>query len=98
MKAIHWIVAAAALTFVQPASAGVNDPEVIIYRFPGAYDDGGVINRGVATVFHCTNFSGETENIRSVTRTGDASIRTNVVFSLLRLRTLTVGTHGTTAY
>ena len=35
MKAIHWITAAAALAFIQttPASAGVNDPEVIIYRF-----------------------------------------------------------------
>jgi hypothetical protein len=35
MKAIHWTIAAA-LAFVQPApaAAGVNDPEVIIYRFP----------------------------------------------------------------
>jgi hypothetical protein len=41
MKAIQWIIAAAALALVQPtpASAGVNDPEVIIYRFPGVMDN-----------------------------------------------------------
>src|SRR5262245_18807516 len=98
MKAIHWIIAAAAFACTEPVQAGVNDPEVIIYRFPGVYDDGGVTAEGVATVFHCTNFSGATENIRLVTRTGDASIRANVVFSLLHLRTLTFGTHGTRAY
>jgi hypothetical protein len=41
MKAIHWIIAAAAFAFVQPAQAGINDPEVIIYRFPGVLDNGG---------------------------------------------------------
>ena len=35
MKAIHWIIAAAAFLFAEPVQAGVNDPEVIIYRFPG---------------------------------------------------------------
>jgi hypothetical protein len=55
MKATHWIVAAAALTFVQPTSAAQIDPEVIIYRFPGVRDDGGANNLGIATVFHCTN-------------------------------------------
>ena len=33
MKAIHWTIAAVAFACVQPAEAGVNDPEVIIYRF-----------------------------------------------------------------
>jgi hypothetical protein len=32
MKPIHWIIAAAAFACVEPAQAGVNDPEVIIYR------------------------------------------------------------------
>src|SRR5262252_331017 len=73
MKAIHWIVAAAALAYSlpAPATAATSDPEVIIYRFPGVYDDGGPTNNGVATVFHCTNFSGVTENIRIVTRGSD---------------------------
>src|SRR5262249_26223436 len=61
MKAIHWIIAAAALLSAQPAQAGVNDPEVIIYRFSGLFDNGGADFQGVATVFHCTNFSGVDE-------------------------------------
>src|SRR3954462_1939746 len=79
MKAIHWIIAAAALSFLQPAQAATTDPEVIIYRFPGVKDDGGSGLNGVATVFHCTNFSGATENIRFVTRTFDATIKNNDV-------------------
>jgi hypothetical protein len=70
MKAIYWIIAAAALALVQPtpASAAAGGPEVIIYRFPGVRDDGGPSSIGVATVFHCTNFSGVPETIRFVTR------------------------------
>ena len=51
-----------------PASAVFTDPEVIIYRFPGVKDDGGPNFTGVATVFHCTNFSGTQETMRFVTR------------------------------
>jgi hypothetical protein len=56
-----------ALAFVQPVpvSAATTDPEIIIYRFPGVKDD---LGTQVATVFHCTNFSGVTETIRFVTR------------------------------
>ena len=70
MKAIHWIIAAAAFAFVQaaPASAGVNDPEIFIYRGAGINDTGGAAFSGNATAFLCTNFSGATENIRVVVR------------------------------
>jgi hypothetical protein len=57
MKATHWIIAAAAFAFVQPAQAATTDPEVIIYRFPGVTDSGGADLTGVATSFHCTNFT-----------------------------------------
>jgi len=72
MKAIHWIIAAVALSFVQPTQAAQSDPEVIIYRFPGVLDNGGASNTGLATSFHCTNFSGAAENIRFVTRAASA--------------------------
>jgi hypothetical protein len=70
MKARHWILAVAgiALALPAPASAAQGDPEVIIYRFPGVMDSGGLASQGIATTFHCTNFSGVTENIRFVTR------------------------------
>ena len=93
MKAIHWITAAAAFAFVQPAQAAQSDPEVIIYRFPGVYDLG-----NNATTFHCTNFSGVPENIRFVTRSQNGSLLTNVVFSVTHLATLTASTHDTVLY
>jgi len=98
MKATHWITAAAALTFVQPASAATTDPEVIIYRFPGVRDDGGANNTGVATSFHCTNFSGATESLRLVTRDFDGTQKTNVSNNIHHLATMTFSTHFTNAY
>jgi len=100
MKAIHWIIAAAALAFVQPtpASAGVNDPEIIIYRFPGVYDNGGGVAAGTATVFHCTNFSGTVENVRYVTRTFDGTLKANITQAIPHLATNTVATHDVNSY
>src|SRR5215510_202608 len=98
MKAIHWIIAAAALASVQPAQAGVNDPEVIIYRFPGVKDDGRADFTGVATVFHCTNFSGVTENVRFVTRQSHGVLASNMAYPIAHLDTLTASTHVPIAY
>jgi hypothetical protein len=99
MKTIHSIIAAAALAFVKPApaSAAVGDPEVIIYRFPGVRD-GGSAGTGVATVFHCTNFSGTTEHVRFVTREVDTTLKSNVVVVIGHLATITGSTHDTLAY
>jgi hypothetical protein len=93
MKAIHWTIAAAALAFVQPAQAGVNDPEIILYRFPGVLD-----GFGSATVFHCTNFSGVMENIRFVTRLSGGSLASNHVVSAPHLVTTTASTRLVAAY
>jgi hypothetical protein len=100
MKAIHWIIAAAALAFVQPtpASAAPTDPEVIIYRFAGVRDNGGSTNVGVATSFHCTNFSGVAETIRFVTRNFDGTLLSNHATTIPHLATLTASTHGPLAY
>jgi hypothetical protein len=98
MKAINWIIAAAALAFVQPAQAAQTDPEVIIYRFPGVTDNGGPAFTGVATVFHCTNFSGVTETIRFVTRTPGGFLLQNNTVNIGHLATRTAATHDTVAY
>src|SRR5262249_33308354 len=99
MKARHWIIAAAALAFVQaiPASAGVNDPEVVIYRFPGVYDEVQA-GRETATVFQCTNFSGATENVRFVTRSQNGTLKTNATANIAHLATTTVATHDVNSY
>ena len=96
MKAIHWIIAA--LACAQPAQAAVNDPEIVIYRFPGVFDSGGADNVGAATVFFCTNFGGVLENVRIVTRQSNATIANNVVFGVSHLTTLIAVTHPTFAY
>jgi hypothetical protein len=98
MKAIHWITAAAALVCAEPVQAGINDPEVIIYRFPGVHDDGGAPNFGTATVFLCTNFSGAQENMRFVTRTGNVTLFSNITASLNHLQTIVVSTHPAFPY
>src|SRR5262245_22827102 len=100
MKAIHWIIAAVGLAFVLPvpAWAAIGDPEVIIYRVPGVRDDGGAADVGVATVFHCTNFSGVDETIRFVTRNFGADVRSNVPTSISHLQTQTAVTHAVAAY
>jgi hypothetical protein len=93
MKAIHWITAAAALAFVQPAQAAQSDPEVIIYRVSGVVDDAGGNAR--ATSIHCTNFSGVAENIRFAVRRHDAALVANAVFPVAHLTTITVSTKDT---
>ena len=100
MKSIHSMIAALGFVFVLPAAAqaATSDPEVIIYRFPGVRDDGSALNAGISTVFHCTNFSGATENIRFVTRGTAAELLTNRVFSITHLATLTASTHQTVAF
>jgi hypothetical protein len=92
------VSAVLAIGMAAPAVAGVNDPEVIIYRFPGVTDSGGGINTGIATVFHCTNFSGAPENIRFVTRDFSGNLANNSSFSIVHLQSVTVSTHNTNAY
>jgi hypothetical protein len=88
MKAIHWIIAAAAFAFVQPVQAATTDPEVIIYRFPGVHDDGGATDVGVATVFFCTNFSGVIETVRFVTRQSNSTLAGNSIVGIGHLSTI----------
>src|SRR5262245_24685486 len=92
------IVLALTIGMAMPASAGVGDPETIIYRFPGVLDGGGNPSVGVATSFHCTNFSGVPENIRFVVRNFDTSMAGNSVITVPHLKTATVSTHNTTAF
>jgi len=94
MKTFQWLVLSAFMMgMAAPASAGVTDPEVLIYRVPGVLDNG-----GVATVFHCTNFSGANERIRFVSRNNGGGLTTNVAPTIAHLQTITVSTRDTVAY
>ena len=97
------IVLALTIGMAMPASAGVGDPESIIYRFPGVLDNAAVLGGGspvtiVATVFHCTNFSGVTETLRFVTRRNDTTLTSNRTVNIAHLATVTVGTSPNDAY
>jgi len=98
MKASHWIIAAAAFACAEPVQAGVNDPEVIIYRFPGVRDSGGIGNTGVATIFHCTNFSGVDETVRFVTRFSTGGLASNLTVTISHLETASAATKLVLAY
>jgi len=98
MKASHWIIAAAALAFVQPAQAGINDPEVIIYRISGVADSGGAPQTGLATAFHCTNFSGVLENTRVVVRNAAGALLANTPLAVAHLHTVTWTTRDTALF
>jgi hypothetical protein len=95
MKTIQGLVVSAVLAIgmAAPASAGINDPEVIIYRFPGVRDDGGAASTGVATTFQCTNFSGQLESVRFATRGGGGALATNFTAFVDHLATVTASTH-----
>src|SRR5262249_1612611 len=92
------VSAALAIGMAAPAVAGGNDPEVLIYRIPGVRDDGSDTNFGVATAFHCTNFSGVNENIRLVTRDPIATLKSNVLSLIGHLFTGTFVTHLVHSY
>ena len=92
------VAAALAIGMAAPASAAITDPEVIIYRFPGVSDNGGAENVGIATAFHCTNFSGATETMRFVTRGSSGGLITNLTHSIAHLQTITAVTHVNAAY
>ena len=92
------VSATLAIGMVAPASAASSDPEVIVYRFPGVRDDGADTNVGVATAFHCTNFSGVTEFIRLVTRDNDSTLKSNTGDFIGHLVTKTYVTHFVHSY
>src|SRR3954454_21594863 len=93
MKSVRHLIAVAALAFTMPAQAGVNDPEVVIYRASGVVDAG-----VTATSFHCTNFSGVTENVRIVVRGLGSSILANTVVPVAHLNTAILSTQDVFIY
>jgi hypothetical protein len=94
MRSLRYLIAVAALGFTLPVQAGINDPEVIIYRVSGVVDDNNVL----ATSFHCTNFSGATENIRIVVRDVQTTIKANSAAPVSHLGTIIFSTHDVFIY
>src|SRR3954469_25335351 len=81
-----------------PVLAAQADPEIIIYRFPGVLNRGAAANVGVATAFHCTNFSGAAENVRIVLRIKTGELIANQLYPIGHLQTLSASTHSTNLF
>ena len=94
MNSLRYLIAVAALAFTVPAQAGVDDPEIIIYRVSGVADDNSVL----ATSFHCTNFSGVPETLRFVVRNLIGELVNNQSITVPHLHTTAVSTHEVVIY
>ena len=105
MKLVSSVVAVAILSVILPAQAQVRkgstqtaplattDRLENIYRVSGVSDNGGAQSTGIATVFHCTNLSAETERLRFVVRADFGAVLADHSFNVPSLRTHTSGTH-----
>ena len=86
----------AVATLAEPSA--VLDPLVQVYRFTGVRDNGGAASTGIATSFHCTNFSGVTESLRIQIRNFDGAVKKDATFNVAHNQTYTMSTKGTTLY
>ena len=112
MKLLSFVVAVAIISAILPAQAqdragraqsagaplAITDPLKLIYRVSGVADNGGGANAGVATAFHCTNFSQVTETISFVVRNFDGTKKADQSFALASLATGTASTHITALF
>ena len=96
------IALAAALSAVGLAAPGyaITFPSLTtIYIGTGVRDDGGSINVGTATTFHCSNVSGAIAQIRFLVLSSSGTVEGNETFTVVpHGATLTVSTHFTNAY
>jgi hypothetical protein len=96
MQALRSMIAVAALAVYGPAHAAIGDPEAIIYRVSGVADSVGAT--GVATTFHCTNFSGVPETVRFVIRNHVGQLLVNITVHIAHLSTASASTKNTVIY
>ena len=94
---LGFIVAVSVVTEPR-ARAGVGDPLLQVYVFPGVRDSGGAAGTGVATSVHCFNYSGATEKVTYVVANFDGSIKANLNLSIGNQQTRTVSTHDTVLF
>ena len=111
MMALHCIVTTAAVLLAASATAqpagqtdrapqrvlpqATTDPLKVIYRVSGIRDDGAGDNTGTATVFHCSNLSNVSENVRFAIHNSIGSLVANSTRTIPSKSTISVATHGT---
>jgi hypothetical protein len=98
MKQYLTVVALTA-ALAQPATAVTFPSLTTIYIGSGVRDDGGSHNAGAATVFHCSNVSGVTAEVRFLILNWiGTTVELNHTAGLPHGRTFTLSTHSTVAF
>ena len=95
---LHGVDAELALEPPLEGNAYTADKPHTIYVGTGVRDDGGGINLGTATAFHCSNTSGVTATIRFLVLNNSGAVRASVSTSLNHGWTHNASTHNTAAY
>lgn len=100
MKRSGRVVACAigAAIVASPASAITFASLTTIYVGTGLRDDGGGLNDGVSTVFHCSNVSGAAASVRFLLLNSAGSFAFSHTTSLNHGATFIATTHSTLAY
>src|SRR5688572_26541600 len=98
MKWLSSFFAVTMLITSQPVEAATTDPMRNIYRVSGVRDNGGGVNSGVATSFHCTNFGPVTEKIKFIVRDKHGSVVGGRTVNVDSNETFTASTHHTLVF
>ena len=75
------------------APMGIADPQMVIYRVIGVFDDGQAGHQGASTAFICTNIATTTEQVRIRVFRNDASLAQDGVYDIAAKVTFTMATH-----
>jgi hypothetical protein len=91
--------ALALLGFIAAAPAAVAQNQLFpLYVFPGLFDNGGAGQMGVASVFHCSNFSAAPQTVQVVVFNYNATLVANMSALIGSTSTFTFATKDTALY
>jgi hypothetical protein len=81
-----------------PVAVAQNQLPYYLYLFPGVFDNGGGGQLGVASAFHCSNFSGTPQTVQVVVYNYNGTIVTNMSALIGAASTFTFATKDTALY
>ena len=69
-----------------------------IYVMSGVRDTGSAADTGTATIFHCSNWTASTQQVRFFVRTPNGAVVANKTYLFSAAGTVSLATHGTLVY
>ena len=99
MRATSIALCAAAFAAASTPASAINFPSLTtIYVAAGVRDDGDIGDEGIATVFMCSNVSGQTADVRVLILGNTGALVDQATFSPAHGATTTVSTHVTSSF